>query len=110
MAIVCDKCGIKTEIPEAFFKQRKSFRSSFRTECPQCYAESQLSGLRRNLLWSLACGVIGLTLTLTLPSRTSGWLLLNLFLFELSLIASIVPHELGHAFAARWLGFRVFKV
>jgi len=36
--------------------------------------------------------------------------LLNLFLLEVSLIVSILPHEFSHAFAARWLGFRVFKV
>jgi tetratricopeptide (TPR) repeat protein len=110
MAIACDKCGIKTEIPEALFKRRKSFRRSFRTECPQCYAKAQLSVLRKNLLWSLVYGVVGLAIVLIWPDRMSGWLLLNLFFFQLSFIASILPHEFGHAFAARWLGFRVFTV
>ena len=110
MTIACDKCGVKTELPEAFFKQRRSFRRSFRTECPHCSAKSQLAGLQRSLLWSLACGVIGLVLVLTMPERMSGWLLLNLFLFELFAVISILPHEFGHAFAARWLGFRVFRV
>lgn len=110
MAIACDKCGIETEIPETFFKQRKSFRRSFRTECLQCYAKSQLSFLKKNLLWSLAYGVIGLTIVSISPERMSGWMLLNLFFFQLFFVAAILPHEFGHAFAARWLGFRVFKV
>lgn len=110
MAIACDKCGIQTEIPEAFFKRRKSFRRSILTECPQCHAKSQLSGLKKNLLWNLAYGPIGLALVLMLPERMSGWFLLNLFLFQVFLIASILPHEFGHAFVARWLGFKVFKV
>jgi len=110
MAIACDKCGIETEIPEAFIKQRKSFRRSFRNECPRCYAESQLAHQRRSLLWNLAYGALGLVLVLTVPDRISGWLLLNLFFFQVFLIASILPHEFGHALVARWLGFRVFKV
>ena len=110
MAIACDKCGIETEIPEAFFKRRKSFRRTSFTECPQCHAKSQLSRFRTNLSWNLAYGPIGLALVLTIPERMSGWLLLNLFLFQVFLIASILPHEFGHTFVARWIGFRVFKV
>lgn len=110
MAIACDKCGVETEIPEAFFKQRKSFRRSIRTECPRCHFESKLSGLRRSLLWSLAYGAIGLASVLTTPNRAGGWILLNLFLFEAFLIASIIPHEFGHALVGRRLGLRVFKV
>ncbi len=110
MAIACDKCGVKTEIPEAFFKQRKSFRTGLRTECPRCYSEAQLSGQRKSLWWSLAMGAFGLAVALTLPERKSGWMLLNLFFFELFLIASILPHELGHALVARRLGMKVFKV
>ena len=110
MAIACDKCGTETEIPEAFFTQRRSFRRSFRTECPRCHVESQLANQRRNLLWNLAYGAVGLALVVALPDHTGGWLLLNLFFFQVFLIASILPHEFGHAFVARWLGFRVFKV
>ncbi len=110
MAIACDKCRIESDIPEAFFKQRKSFRRGFRTECPHCYAKSQLSALRKDLLWSLACGTIGLAIVLIWPVRMSGWMLLNLFIFQVSFVASILPHEFGHALAARWLGFKVFKV
>ncbi len=110
MAIACDKCGATTEIPEAFFKQHKSFRFGMRTECPRCYSESQLSGYRKSLLWSLAAGGLGLILVVMSPERTSGWVLLNFFFFEVFLIASILPHEFGHAFVARWLGMRVFKV
>ena len=40
----------------------------------------------------------------------AGWLFVNLFLFEFCLICTILPHEIGHALAARMLGWRVFHV
>ena len=39
-----------------------------------------------------------------------GLLLLGLFWFQVCLVLSIVPHELGHALVARWLGFKVQSI
>ena len=110
MGIACDKCGVKSELPEAFFKQRKSFRRGFRIECPQCHAESENHRFRRGLLFNLVLVTLGLALVIAMPQLKSGWVLLNLVLFELFLVGSILPHELGHALVARLLGLRVFKV
>jgi len=53
---------------------------------------------------------MGLACYYWLPGVTQGPVLLNLFLFEMFVIASILPHELGHAWSARMLGWRVFKI
>ena len=44
------------------------------------------------------------------PKEGIGWLWLNIFIFYLALSLSILPHELGHAFTAKWLGWRVFRI
>jgi hypothetical protein len=110
MATQCDKCGLATDIPEAFFKERASFRRRVRHYCPQCHEARVLRVLKGNLWWSLGVGGLGLVLVLALPELGSGWFLLNVFLFEAFLVAAIVPHEFGHALVGRWLGLRVFKV
>lgn len=110
MATVCDKCGYQTEVAESFIKRRKSFSKSIGTYCPRCYSEFQLSVLKRQLWWNSSAGLIGLVFVLALPKGSGGWILLNLFLFQLFLFTTILPHELGHACAARWLGLRVFKI
>jgi hypothetical protein len=110
MPIACDKCGATTEIPESFRKVPRSFRLGVRTECPRCHAKSQLAGLRAHLWWSLGLGAAGLALVLAFPAQRSGWLLVNLFCFEVFLFVTILPHELGHALVARGVGMRVFKI
>ena len=110
MTFVCDKCRAETNIPESFITRRKSFRRTVRTECPRCHSESQLSGLRIRLLWSAVIGLIGLIFLRVAPEEPTGWILLNLFLFDVFLIATILPHEFGHACVAQWLGLRVFRV
>jgi len=110
MAIQCNKCGLATDLPEAFFKERASFRRRVRHLCPQCHEARVLRVLKGNLWWSLGVGGLGLVLVLALPELGSGWFLLNVFFFEAFLVAAIVPHEFGHALVGRWLGLRVFKV
>lgn len=110
MAVECYKCGLATDIPESFFKERASFRRRIRHYCPQCHEARVLRVLKGNLWWSLGVGVLGLVLVLAMPELGSGWFLLNVFFFEAFLVAAIVPHEFGHALVGRWLGLRVFKV
>jgi len=49
-------------------------------------------------------------LTRVLPMAPLGWIWLNLFLFEVFLLLTVIPHELGHAFAGRYNGFEVFRI
>jgi tetratricopeptide (TPR) repeat protein len=110
MSAKCDQCGVQTEIPESFFKERKTFKTSIRTLCPTCHAKSHLSYLKWVFISYFAIGGLGLIYRWFLPTEGIGWYLLNLFFFEVFLVATILPHEFGHAFAARLLGFRTFKI
>jgi len=55
-------------------------------------------------------GGIGLIFLYLLPEAKIGSVFLNLFFFEMFVAATILPHELGHAWAAKALGWRVFKL
>ncbi len=44
------------------------------------------------------------------PNHWLGWVLLNLCLFQLISVLMIVPHEFGHAIAARAAGMRVISI
>lgn len=110
MATVCDKCGAQTEVPESFIRLRKSFRRSYYWWCPSCHTKVNLQRHRRSIAWSLLYGVVGILLLFLMPGMNLGNIMINLFLFNLFLFASVLPHELGHAFMAKWVGFRVFKI
>lgn len=58
----------------------------------------------------LVCGIIGYVLLWERPWSVIGRILTTLFLVDVFLILSIVPHELGHAIAGRVAGWRVFAV
>lgn len=106
----CDACGLESDLSAAFFKERKAFRKSVRTYCPDCWMR------RRHMIagWPqigiFLVGIIGYVLTWSNISPDLAQALITIFLFNLSLILSIVPHELGHAIAAWLLGLRVFNI
>jgi len=106
----CDRCGATTDIAEAFFKERSSFRSSMLTLCPACWQKHNISVQTRLLIFQLAPGPLGLLYLFLLPNDGIGWFLLNFFIFEIAVILSILPHELGHAFVAKRFGWRVFRI
>jgi len=106
----CDACGTESDFEASFIKERKSFQSTQRTLCPTCWTR------RRNLFegWYqvalLVGGMIGYILLWLNPWSHIGHFLTTLFLIDLFLILTIVPHELGHAIAGRLCGWRVFAV
>ena len=110
MPAKCDRCGAVTEVVEGFSKERRSFRRSMRTLCPSCWQKDTASVYLRLLLCQLLPGPVGLLFVLLMPTEVVGWLFLNVFLFEIFLILSVFPHELGHAWAAKWMGWRVFRI
>ena len=110
MSAKCNRCGIETNLDATFFKARKSFSRSIQTYCPTCWLKQQHSTAKWVALSNLGFGALGLLLWLTLPEIGFGRFLINLFFFHLFLVLTIVPHELGHAWMARLLGMRVFKI
>ncbi len=110
MSAKCDRCGAQTEISESFFEKRKAFRKSIRTLCPNCNGKAHLSYQKWVFISFFAIGGLGIFYRWLLPNEGIGWYLLNLFFFYLFLVVTILPHELGHAFAARLLGFKVSKI
>ena len=106
----CDRCGAATDVVESFFKERKSFQNSVRTLCPACWQKHKTSSYKGILIRRLALGVLGLASLYLWPNHGMGFVLLNLFFFQIALILSILPHELAHAYVAKKIGWRVFKI
>jgi hypothetical protein len=106
----CDRCGATTNIAEGFFKEAKSFNTSTLTLCPSCWQKHKTSHYRNLLYFRLAIGLFGILFVYLWPNEIIGWVWLNIFIFDIALILSILPHELGHAFTAKWLGWRVFRI
>jgi hypothetical protein len=105
--VICEICGIESTFDAAFKKEAKSFRSGHRVVCPKC-SERRHSVFRK---WSLGLMlVVGVVILFFDHSSFLGHLFLDCFLLKLFIISAIVPHELGHAFAARLVGWRVFLV
>jgi hypothetical protein len=112
MPTTCSRCGVTSEIREAFCERSKSFRRIGETLCPQCFHKSQLATFKWLFLSKFIYGGLGLFMVLAFRDQDAdwGWLLLNLFFLEMFLVMFVLPHELGHACAARLAGLRVFKL
>jgi len=110
MPAQCDRCGAQTEIAESFVQYRRSFRSITETVCPRCWTKAHTSFQKWLFLFNFLIGGIGLLIFIWLPKLKSGSVFLNLFFFQIFMAATILPHELGHAWAAKALGWRVFKL
>ena len=106
----CNHCGATTDIAGTFFNEQKSSVGSTLTLCPTCWRNRKISLYKKWLIIRASFGLFGLILLFMFPNEGIGWLWLNIFIFYLALSLSILPHELGHAFTAKWLGWRVFRI
>ncbi len=119
----CAVCGTESEFDAAFIKERESFGFGHKTVCPACWIHRRDRRASRWLVVVLLTGIAGCLLLWIKPAHPhSGSLLLdsawtffgnlfrNLFLLDLFLVLSILPHELGHAMAGRLVGWRVFQI
>jgi tetratricopeptide (TPR) repeat protein len=104
----CDRCGIEGEREEAFFKTPRSGSTRQLHLCPPCWRKRRERSGWTSLISTLALAAGGACLAaFHVPI---GWLFLNLSLFQVFVILGTVPHEAGHALAARLLGMRLFQV
>lgn len=111
MSTRCDYCGTESELAQAFRKVSLTISGSkFKWICPGCSRKRQNRFFKRSLTW---CGVLaaaGVGLLFLEPVRGWGFVILNVLLFFVFCLLTILPHELGHAVAAHLVGFRVFRV
>jgi hypothetical protein len=106
----CGICGVESSFDGGFIKERKSFSKTTRLVCPTCWVRRRNWWESINLLLNLAAGLAGIICHYVAPTLPLGRFLLTLFLIQLFLVATVLPHELGHAIVARLLGWRVFKI
>jgi tetratricopeptide (TPR) repeat protein len=106
----CDVCGIESELDAAFIKQRRCIGSDPKVICPNCWVKRNNSKHLGFLVVIAVGGVCGLSLHWVAPDNSAGQFLVNLFLIWVFVILSILPHELGHAFTGRALGWHVHQI
>ncbi|MBI5831119.1 MAG: site-2 protease family protein [Armatimonadetes bacterium] len=100
---VCAGCAVATTAPDLLSAVRGQ------RLCPPCLGRRQARDARRLRRIVLLGGLFGLLLLGRAPAQ--GYLFLNLaVLLPLASFASLALHELGHALAARLLGFRVYSL
>ncbi len=101
---MCSGCGVASQLHDAF----QSEPNSIRKFCPPCWKRRDEANERIYLGTYVCLGVIGIVLAAM--NSQWGFLLLTFFLFHVFGILGTVPHELGHALAARALNLHVFQV
>ncbi len=106
----CDDCGVDSDFEAGFIKERKSFQKAHRTLCPTCWVRRRRNFEGWYQVAILIGGVAGYIMLWFNPESVLGRFLTILFLIDVFLILTIIPHELGHAIAGRLLGWRVFAV
>lgn len=107
MPTKCHLCGAGTTAPEIFFKDPDSAERRY---CPSCWQKLTVSSYKKSLLWQILPGGLGLILLGFSDDSSAGWTFLNVFLFQIFMLCTILPHELAHITAARLMGMRVFKI
>ncbi len=114
MSFQCCSCGAQTEVEQSFRKVRRSFQSHYIYYCPPCWTKRhQRIALFQLPLWGVLCLVSIVVVMLASEDSVEtnmGWIVLNFSLIYPVFLLQILPHELGHALAARLLGWRVFKI
>jgi tetratricopeptide (TPR) repeat protein len=101
---ICDACGVSSELHAAFHNEPNSIRKF----CPPCWHRRDAANDRIYLGTYIFLGLLGAVLAYY--KSQWGFLLLTFFLFHVFGILATVPHELGHALAARACGMHVFQV
>ncbi|MDB6054817.1 MAG: hypothetical protein JWN25_2340, partial [Verrucomicrobiales bacterium] len=105
----CDVCGVESAPGQTFVRESITF-SRAKVFCPVCHATLNGKFLGAFLLLYVAAGLIGFAILLFSPSSEGGSFMVKCFLLQFFIIVATVPHELAHAFVAKWFKFNVIKV
>jgi tetratricopeptide (TPR) repeat protein len=110
MTVKCAHCSTQTDHPEFFFNELRSLRTSVRKVCPPCWQRRSHIESKQWLLFAIVLLGLAILLVIYWPFLPFGWFTLNLAFFQIGCYLSILPHELGHLFAAKFLGMRPFRM
>lgn len=103
----CHLCGAGTTASEIFFKDPDLAERRY---CPSCWQKLTVSSHKKSLLWQILPGGLGLFLLGFSDETSAGWTFLNVFLFQIFMWCTILPHEFAHITAARLMGMRAFRI
>jgi hypothetical protein len=103
-SIACGKCGCRSTLTSAY-KTVYSFKGQL-PFCPHC--AEQRRQWRTNTLWlGTLLTLLGVLILDWMDIRHDLlWILFIVAGFLLSKLVSVIPHELGHAWAARLVGYK----
>ncbi len=110
MPAKCAICGVETKIEAALHAVRDKHTNRVTRYCPDCWHTVRTRRFKTFLLGCATTLILGVVFVAADAENGFGWFLLNFLLFYVCLIVAAVPHEFGHAFAAKVVGFRVFNV
>src|SRR5215204_3557107 len=110
MRAQCAYCGAETHHPEFFYNEERTFRTAIRKVCPPCWQRRTRTVNWRWLVFNSVVLLLAAGFVISKPDFKTGWVFLNLYLFNAGVFLSIVPHELGHLAAAKLLGLRAFRM
>jgi tetratricopeptide (TPR) repeat protein len=103
----CSKCGLESDVKEAFVVRAQKSGSERKCYCPDCWEKRSRSESLRSNLWTLLIVVVA---AVGLSGSRLGLMLTNLILMlVLSLLLSAM-HELAHAATGRLFGIRIFRI
>jgi hypothetical protein len=106
----CAECGLESGREEIFCLAQRSFRTKKRTLCRGCFERRDYKAYR-NLFWFYcAFSAVAALGAILFPETSLGPILLNIAAIQAWVFISTVLHELGHVFAARLAGLRVFGI
>ena len=108
MAYKCNKCGVESEVEQAFTKV--GIGPDYDYYCPTCQQKRNAEQFKVSIIWYFLAGLLGFAIWMLKPDQPSGKILLAVFSFIFFLYPLIIIHELAHAITARVLGLRVFAI
>jgi Flp pilus assembly protein TadD len=101
----CSLCQVRSPLKTVFRSSKRK-----RCLCPACF-ENEESRFQQGVLFMLAFWVaLGAAAALLGGNGNAGWVFLNLALLHVMQWITIIPHEAGHALAARAMGLRVWQI
>jgi tetratricopeptide (TPR) repeat protein len=103
----CSRCGLESEIKEAFLVRKEWAGLVTRTYCPACWEKLYA----REQVFSMA-GLVAAVITLDVLffNRGLGIVSIDILFLALTNILLVAAHELSHAAVGRLLGVRVYRV